>query len=299
MIEHVAPSSPAHERTGNPELFPAFAGAVPVLLYHRLDTRDNDYSVAPAAFDAQLARLNASGFEAVTLDRYVRFMRGEQVELPSRPILITFDDGYASSWEIADPLLDRYGWSAVMYIATGYVGRDGYLTWDQLQEMQASGRWQIDEHAGDGHVLVTVDGEGRVGPFYANALRESSGQETFAHYQERVSNDIEDGAELLAHFVPGWTSQGTFAVPYNDYGQNHSNDARIDEWLSTYLRTRFAVVLVQESDDFTTPGRSFANRIAVSSAFDADTLHARLLRGFDRLSAGASDGSASGSVRAQ
>jgi peptidoglycan/xylan/chitin deacetylase (PgdA/CDA1 family) len=94
--------------------FPFFAGAVPVLLYHGLVDRDDGYSVAPAAFDAELQRLHELGFRAVALDRYVALMRGENVALPRRPILITFDDGRLSSWQNADQALARHGDSAVM-----------------------------------------------------------------------------------------------------------------------------------------------------------------------------------------
>jgi len=74
-------------------LFPRFAGAVPVLLYHRLVTADKGSGVAPATFEAQLHRLHDLGFDAITLDQYARFVRGDLVELPQRPVLITFDDG--------------------------------------------------------------------------------------------------------------------------------------------------------------------------------------------------------------
>ncbi len=274
-------ASSAAGRRARPGLFPTLQGAVPVLLYHRLTPGHNGYSVAPAAFDADMQRLHMLGFEAITLDQYVRFMRGEKVNLPPRPILITFDDAYVSSWENADPVLAQYGWSAAMYVPTGVVGRPGHLTWEQLRQMEASGRWQIDEHAGDGHVLVTVNAKGDQGPFYANELWENGGLETFDHYKLRVSNDIVHGAAMLTHFLPGWTP-GTFAVPFDNYGENGSNDPRIEPWFSNYLKTHFAVVFVQKDDSFTTPATSFANRITVSSGWDADALEAHLLQGFDQ-----------------
>jgi biofilm PGA synthesis lipoprotein PgaB len=55
----------------------------------------------------------------------VRFIQGESVELPPRPILITFDDGYVYQWENADQVLARYGWSAALYVPTAFVGRPG------------------------------------------------------------------------------------------------------------------------------------------------------------------------------
>ena len=263
----------ANSREAKPKLFAAFKGAVPVLLYHR---------VVQASFDAQMHRLHQLGFEAITLDRYVRFMRGEKVDLPQRPILITFDDAYTSSLETADPVLARYGWSAGMYVPTGFVNRPGHLTWQQLQQMQASGRWQIDEHAGDGHVIITVNAAGTQGPFYANEVWANGKRESFVEYTRRVRNDIEHGTAMLAHFLPGWSSHGTFAVPYNNYGQNGSNDPLIEPWLASYLKTHFAVTFVQKDDSFTTPGPGFANRIAVSSDWGADTLETNLLRGLDR-----------------
>ena len=285
--------TPALGRDAKPRLASAFQGAVPVLLYHRLLARDGSLSVAPDAFDAQMRRLHALGFEAITLDSYVRFMRGEKVDLPQRPILITFDDAYVSAWETADPVLARYGWNAVMYVPTGFVGRPGYLTWQQLQQMQASGRWQIDEHAGDGHVVVTVNAAGAQGPFYANELWANGKRESFADYTRRVSNDIEHGAVMLAHFLPGWSSHGTFAVPYNNYGQNGSNDPRIAPWLAGYLKAHFAIAFVQRDDSFTPPGLGFTNRIAASSNWDATTLETHLLRGLNRRTAPATAGRSS------
>ena len=115
-----------------------------------------------------------------------------------------------------------------MYVPTGVVGRPGYLTWDELREMRASGRWQIEEHAGDGHVLIPADGAGRRLPFYASELWSDGKKESFARYKERVSSDIERGAALLSRNLPGWKPDLTFAVPFNNYGQNGSNDPRIE-----------------------------------------------------------------------
>jgi hypothetical protein len=258
---------------------------VPVLLYHRLAPSSDDLGVAPADFEAEMQRLHDLGFEAISLDQYVRFLRGDTAGLPPRPILITFDDGYLSSLTVADPILARYDWEAAMYIPTGAVGLPGRLTWDQLRQMEASGRWQIDEHAGDGHVLVTADAAGRRLPFYASEMWASGAQESFDRYRQRASGDIELGLATLARNIPGWASHGTFAVPFNDYGQNGTNDPRIAPWLAGYLKARFTAVFVQRGDDFTIPGPGFENRIAVSGSWTAETLEAHLLDGLAQLPA--------------
>lgn len=260
-------------------LFPRFRGGVPVLLYHRLVHSTNGYGVAPADFAAQMQRLHVLGFQAISLDQYARFVRGKPADLPRRPILITFDDGYVSSFKVADPILAAYGWNATIYIPTGAIGIPGRLSWAQLQHMQATGHWQIDEHAGDGHVDVTVDSAGRRGPFYANEIWANGTQESFQHYKLRVSHDIELGQRVLARHIPGWTSHGTFAVPFNNYGQHGSNDPRIAPWMSRFLKTHFAASLVQEGDGFSSRGPGIQNRIYVPGGWNASSLVAHLLAG--------------------
>jgi hypothetical protein len=270
---------------GTRPLFPSYARAVPVLLYHRILPGDGR-GVSAAAFEAQMRRLHDTGFEAITLDEYIRFVRGLPVDLPSRPILLTFDDGDVSALSRADPVLARYGWSAVLYIPTGAVGLAGRLTWTQLRQMQASGRWQLEEHAGDGHVLVDVDAAGRRRPYYANELWTNGAQESFAHYVRRVRDDIALGQALLSRNLPGWVPDRSFAVPFGDYGQRGSNDARIEPWFSAYLKAHFSVVFVQRGDEFNVTGGGFANRITVSSSWGAAGLQSHLLRGRDLLAAG-------------
>src|SRR3954454_15077693 len=80
--------------------FPSFSRAVPVLLYHGI-VAGNGYGVPPAVFDAEMQRLHDLGFTAIPLSTYVRFMQGAHVVLPPRPILLTFDDGFVSSWQNA------------------------------------------------------------------------------------------------------------------------------------------------------------------------------------------------------
>lgn len=276
----VARSTPS--RTGK-SLFPRFADAVPVLLYHRILPRVGGRGVTLESFDGQLRRLHDLGFEAITLDQYVRFVRGDVVDLPPRPFLITFDDGYRSALQMADPVLARYGWSAVLFIPTGAVGLPGRLTWDELRGMRASGRWAIAEHAGDGHVLVTVDSSGRRAPFYANEEWADGELESFAQYQQRVRDDIELGSRLLARNLPGWEPDLSFAVPYGNYGQRDSNEPRAEPWLTAYLESRFVVTFVQHGDEFTTPGHGFANRLTVTSDWNGVVLERHLRAGLDRL----------------
>ncbi len=260
---------------------------MPVLLYHRLVQTTNGSGVAPADFAAEMQRLHDLGFQAISLDQYVRFIRGEPVDLPPRPILITFDDGFLSSFEVADPILARYGWNATIFAITGMVGTPGKLTWAQLRQMQATGRWQIDEHAGYGHVNVTVDAAGDQGPFYANEKSGERGAGELPPLQAARSHGHRARPEdARAATFPGWKSHGTFAVPFNNYGQHGSNDPRIEPWLSRFLKAHFAAIFLQDGDVFSTPGPGFQNRIDVPGGWDPSSLEAHLLAGRANLSGG-------------
>jgi hypothetical protein len=226
-----------------------------------------------------MQRLHDLGFQAISLDQYVRFIRGKPINLPPRPILITFDDGFTSSFEVAGPILAHYGWNAAMYVITGAVGMPGKLSWTQLRQMQATGRWQIDEHAAYGHVDVTVDSAGDQGAFYANEIWANGAKESFSHYKLRVRQDLELGQRMLKRNIPGWRSHGTFAVPFGNYGQHGSNDPRIRRWLRTVLKARFSAIFVQHGDSYSAPGSTAQNRIFVPGGWDASNLDAHLLAG--------------------
>ena len=94
-----------------------------------------------------------------------------------------------------------------------------------------------------------------------------------------MSRDVQLGLTVLARNISGWRSSGTFAVPFNNYGQNGSNDPRIEPWLSSYLKAQFSAIFVQGGDGFTTPGPGFENRIHVPGSWDAGALESHLLLG--------------------
>jgi len=67
--------------------------------------------------------------------------------IPYKTIAITFDDGYENNYKEAYPILKEFGLPATIFISPGFIGRDGYLTWDQVVEMSESGLVSIGSHA--------------------------------------------------------------------------------------------------------------------------------------------------------
>ena len=123
-----------------------------VLLYHAVGPRPERYTVSRAELAQHLARIGTAGGQVVGL--------GDLREGADRwrlPLVITFDDGRASDYEDAFPLLGRHGLVAEFFLNPATVGRPGFLTWDQAREMA---RWgmSIQSHAYD-HVYLTRESE--------------------------------------------------------------------------------------------------------------------------------------------
>jgi peptidoglycan/xylan/chitin deacetylase (PgdA/CDA1 family) len=266
---------------------PAWRGAVPVLVYHGISAARDGYSVSREAFAEQMAMLRRTGFEALSIAQYVGFLNGEQPALPARPILITFDDGRLDSYRGADRVLARAGMRATMFVITSQPGRRSrfYATWSDLRAMAASGRWDLQVHAGDGHRLVRVDAAGRLGPMYANRAWVGGRLQSLAGFQRAVAEDIAGARDALAAHIPGFRPLA-FAAPFGNLGRFGTNDARIPAWTGAWLRRRFGAVFVQQDAGYTTRSdrRDALPRHEVRTGETADTLYAWLRAHRPRMS---------------
>jgi peptidoglycan/xylan/chitin deacetylase (PgdA/CDA1 family) len=139
---------------------------VPVLLYHSVRNEPTPgyerWETSPDRLRIQLDQLTAAGRTAVSLPTYARWLRGGDVILPDRPVVITFDDGFANFLDIVPLFLER-ACPVTMFVPTAYVGgesdwlaprfRRQMLTWSQLAELDRSGI-EIGSH---GHLHRPID----------------------------------------------------------------------------------------------------------------------------------------------
>jgi peptidoglycan/xylan/chitin deacetylase (PgdA/CDA1 family) len=106
-------------------------------------------AVSPSAFAAQLAYLYDMGFKTVTAGALSAIRAGDTDALPDRTVVLTFDDGYESFHTQAMPLLDQYGFTATVFVTTGWVeggetrpaikGPGRMLSWSQITEAALAG----------------------------------------------------------------------------------------------------------------------------------------------------------------
>ncbi len=240
---------------------------VPVLTYHDVSDRSGKYAVTPEQFAAQMAALARGGYHAITLSQFDRWQTGAKIDLPSRPVLITFDDSIKSAWVHADKILARYGLRATMFVITGRVGthQPYYLTWQELQRMAGNGRWDIGSHTRYGHTNIRIAPSGRRGAFLTNLrwLPLRGRLETLAEYRVRVDGDLAGSMQdLRAH---GIKPASAFAFPFSA-SKFPTNDPRVPDLLEQLVMSRFAVVMDNSPGSTSIPakaGRRYLSRIEV------------------------------------
>ncbi len=95
-------------------------------MYHQVTSRPpanfHKYATSAIAFAAQMKWLAAAGYSTITLDTLLDYRQG-RASLPSRAVIITFDDGYADCVEHAVPALQAYRFTAIFYLVAGLVGQ--------------------------------------------------------------------------------------------------------------------------------------------------------------------------------
>lgn len=123
---------------------------VPILLYHHIAEAPADASspalwVAPAVFAEQMDALARAGHHAVTLEQaWAAWTRGRA--LPSKPVIVSFDDGYADQMTEGLPVLREHGWSGVLNLQTNRIGVAGGVSRADVRRLIRLG-WEIDPHS--------------------------------------------------------------------------------------------------------------------------------------------------------
>lgn len=165
-----------------------------VLQYHHIDTSTPPItSTDPEVFIAHLEYLESAGLKVVTLEEIVA-----TPEIPEdNRVAITFDDAYANLLENAVPALAARGWPFTIFVATEFVGQQGYLSWDDLRGIELKGGTLANHTHSHLHMLRKLEGE------------------TDEQWLERLKNEITSSQALLEKHLTKPTRH--FAYPYGEY----------------------------------------------------------------------------------
>jgi peptidoglycan/xylan/chitin deacetylase (PgdA/CDA1 family) len=116
---------------------------VPVFMFHSVDE---------VTFTTQMEYLHRNGYQSLTLKEFMSFLGGGRLA-KEKPVLLTFDDGDRSWYEVARPLLQRYGFTGVGFLVTHYLQEEDppaqdrhWLSWPEAREMERSGVMDMQSH---------------------------------------------------------------------------------------------------------------------------------------------------------
>lgn len=205
-----------------------YGSGIPVLLYHGLLKEPDPskiYSMSVEAFRDHLGALKIAGYTTVSLQDLLDYYRHKK-QLPAKSVMITFDDGERSSFENADPILKEMGFRAAMFIIPLMQEKKYplYLSWEELNAMHRSGRWDIGAHGYRYHNLIALDSEETKGNFASNLqwLKDKNRLETVEEFENRLSEDLILQKKTIESHIPG-LEVIAFAYPFGDIGYSAEN----------------------------------------------------------------------------
>lgn len=141
----------------------ALKANLPILMYHDIlknPPKQQPYVISPAKLEQDLLFLSRNGYHTVVIEDVVAFVEHGK-PLPTKPVMITFDDGYFNNVYYAEPLLQKYGMRAVIFVVGAYCQRAvvegeenpnySYIQWDRLTQMVQGGVWDVQSHSWNMH----------------------------------------------------------------------------------------------------------------------------------------------------
>src|SRR5947208_3469738 len=179
--------------------------------------------ITPAAFEAQMKELKDRGITVISMQDLLAWKRGEK-NIPPRCAIITFDDGYKSQYEVAWPIMKKYGYPFTMFIYTegvrgGALGGGGAITWEQLADMRDNGV-DIEAHSAthqdlrEGHAITLASPGGK----------KTRTKLTGPQYEQWVQNEVVGCKQLLEQRLG--IKINCFAVPFGNYNEHVKELAR-------------------------------------------------------------------------
>src|SRR5437660_4016417 len=196
-----------------------------IYCYHRLvdKVRYPGTEITPQVFEAQMKELKDRGITVISMQDLLAWKRGEK-NIPTRSAVITFDDGYKSQYEVAWPILKKYGYPFTMFIYTegvrgGSLGGGGAITWEQLADMRDNGV-DIEAHSAthqdlrEGHTITLASPGGK----------KTRTKLTGPQYEQWVQNEVVGCKQLLEQRLG--IKINCFAVPFGNYNEHVKELAR-------------------------------------------------------------------------
>ncbi|MEE0265757.1 MAG: polysaccharide deacetylase family protein [Acutalibacteraceae bacterium] len=186
---------------------------LPIIMYHSISKdskQQGKYVIDPSKLENDLITLKEKGYTTITIQQLIDYTENK-CDLPDKPIMLTFDDGYYNNYLYAYPLLKKHRCKAVIspicYYTEQYSNANEVLspsyshcTWQQLEEMQKSGYVEIQNHSYNLHSQ-----NGRLG------IQQRS-DESDNEYKEVITKDISQAQDMFKQHLK--ITPNAFVYPF-------------------------------------------------------------------------------------
>ncbi len=119
---------------------------IPIFIYHSVrphiknePKKQDDFDITPELLEREIVYLQNNGYTTITLDELANDLENGKLSPATKPVILTFDDGWRNQYKYAFPILKKYHATGVFYIYTNPIGKKHFLTWDQIKEMDKAG----------------------------------------------------------------------------------------------------------------------------------------------------------------
>ncbi|QSX05207.1 polysaccharide deacetylase family protein [Sedimentibacter sp. zth1] len=187
---------------------------LPIVMYHHFlkDSKAwGKYVISPDEFEMDLVYIKKKGYTTVDMQDLINYVYND-IPLPEKPIMLTFDDGYLSQVEYILPILKKYNCKAIISIVGIYTdtfteSKDtclsyAYLSWGRIKDLVKSDYIEIQNHSYDLHKIGKRKGVGK------------KFGETYEKYKQALNNDILYMQNLIEKNV-GYRPT-TFTYPFGE-----------------------------------------------------------------------------------
>lgn len=246
---------------------------IPVLLYHHVTMEEGygDNVISVSTLNKHLIAIKNAGYSTVSVKQLINYVYyGE--DLPDKPILITFDDGYLSNYELAYPLLKKHGMKATIFAIGWAIGKDEYkdtgisiiphFGYKHIKQMTESGLIEVQSHTFDMHQSKDLEQE--------NLVRETvlkHDTESEQEYIAALENDYISFDKLLFNC----TGNRNYAIAYP-----HGDYTELSEEILKKLGAKVSFVTEYKNKNIIVKGDANSlrvlNRFTVSESISASQL---------------------------
>ena len=208
--------------------------ALTVIGYHEVAPLEQaliaDYAITPEEFNRHIDQLIQQNYHFVSVDQLIQASQ-HHTPLPSKPILLTFDDGYRSFYDYVYPVLSAKKIPAVLGVVgtwvesesglvnfgDRHVAREHFLSWTQLRDMQASGLVEVASHSYNLHrgLLGNPQGNSEPAAVTREYFPDTKRYENDKQYIARITRDLKTNSQLLQRH--GIKSPRVMVWPYGRY----------------------------------------------------------------------------------